>query len=197
LQQHLLAQQARQLSGLRWMDTWLQVLAGVATLGLLARFIQSEWGQWPFVMPALAMVIWTVWVTAGVLRRYVTTDRQRLDQPVLAQQRQLAGLRLQRLRALRWAFFTGHVVWAMPLLVVLARGLWGVDLYAQAPGLLAAVLAASVLALPAWWALAHGLPAAWRASRFWQGLADHLAGQDVVATRQFLASLQSFEQAPD
>ena len=87
----------------------------------------------------------------------------------------------------------GIVVWNLPLKLVLAQALAGVDLAAAAPVYVQVDLAVSLALVPAAWLLARGLGKKFRDSPRFQAVLDSLAGSDMAAAREFMQRLTRFE----
>jgi hypothetical protein len=109
-------------------------------------------------------------------------------------QKQIESLRALRLLVIRWPWLTGQLVWWIPFLVVVLKGLWDVDAYRvlSVPFLIANV--ALGLAL---------IPAAVWVSRKFAGRMDgfpvvqwlmrELGGYNINPTSDSLAALAEFE----
>jgi len=161
------------------------------SIALLGAYCVQQWGAWRYLLPGAALLLWCVLMLAAALRTRARLAGLDYARPVLALQRDLADVRAQRLRQLRWGFVTGQVLWVVPFCVVLLRGLTG------APVLEGAVLDFALKGL-AWTAAAIPLQwLAWRAlRRVWHGhnrlsrWGDALAGDDLAEIQRLLDRLQ-------
>lgn len=127
---------AMQLAASRRQAHWQQG-AAVAMLVLLAlwlgSFCAAEHAAPRFLLPGVALLAATVGGIIVTVRQVVVTRTLTADVPVVTLQRQLEALTLERLRATVVALVLGPLLW-LPVLVVLLRGVAGVDLYAFADG---------------------------------------------------------------
>lgn len=108
---------------------WL--LAGLAmsvvALALLAAFVATHWGQWPWVLLGLSL--------APLLASEAIVDAQEwrairqldFDAPVTTLDRQLDVLQARRLRQVKAILSCSVLLW-MPLVLVAFKGLFGADL---------------------------------------------------------------------
>jgi hypothetical protein len=132
---------------------------------------------------------------AGIRQRQAMRELD-LGEPLVALQRKRETLKLQRLRAFRWAFLTGQVVWSVPFVIVLFKGVLGVNLHAASdfmPRFFAWKIAAGLLFIPfALW-LTDRYGAILRRTKWGERFTDMLAGADIAAARAFLDRLARFE----
>lgn len=115
-------------------------------------------------------------------------------------QSQIEQIKIARLTTFKWAFLTGQLLWWIPFVLVLFKGLLGVDLYtvsAFMPTFIAWNIGFGVAFIPvALWASKllvgklGGLPK-------FQKFTDGIAGSDVVAAREFMVKLAEFEREAD
>jgi hypothetical protein len=176
---------------------YFELAVSVAVLALLGIFIANHVHQMRFLIPALALDAWTlVMLVVGIRDRAALADLD-YGMPLVAVQSQLEKIRMARMRHFKWAFLTGQIVWWIPLVIVLFRGLLGVDLYAVSdfmPRFMAYNVAGGLAFIPlAMWlskrygAILQRLPGLKR-------IADSIAGRDVADARQYLEKLQRFEK---
>ena len=133
-----------------------ELLVGIAWTALLARYLADQ-SQLKFFVPGL------VWFGVGLVTSASSAWQlgvlATLDYaaPVLDTQRKLMRVRLVRLRLTQWLLLLSPLLW-LPLAIVAAHGLLGLDLYARGAGWLLANAAAGAagIALIAWIARRHG-----------------------------------------
>jgi len=174
----------------------LSIAGAILMIVLLGAFNAKHFLQWRFFLPGVVLHVWMVVVFATELYQREKLRHLDFTRPVVMLLRDFESLRLRRLRAIRWMLLTGQLVWWVPFAIVAVKGLLGVDLYSLSPfmptflfwnvavGLLVIVLANSILR--------------WIRQRFgdrpgYQRFMDEFAGSDIVATREFLATLARFE----
>lgn len=174
----------------------VEVLAAVPVLFLLGNFAVDHFGEWRFFVPAVALHLWTlVMLVVGIVQR-AALRKVDYGRPVVELQRELATLRRQRITTFKWAFLTGQVVWWIPFMIVLFKGIAGIDLFAGSdfmPRFIAINLLASLAFIPV---------ALWLAARYGEKIesvgvlrriVDSLAGSDMKQANAFLERLARFE----
>jgi len=106
-----------------------QILFTIPFLAFFGWFIARHLDQPAFLLPAVLLQAWTVVMLA--LNIHQRSQLRGLDygRPVLELQREVEQIRITRLNTFKWAFLTGQLLWWIPLVLVLFKGLLGVNLY--------------------------------------------------------------------
>lgn len=176
-----------------WFELAVEALAFTVTVLCLLSFIGKHSDAWRVAAPAVLMLAWTVALEIRTLVQRAELRALDYGLPVVQLQRALERIRMRRMQTFRWAFLSGIVVWNLPLKLVLAQALAGVDLAVAAPVYVQVDLALSLALVPAAWLLARGLGKKFRDSPRFQAVLDSLAGSDVAAAREFMQRLTRFE----
>ena len=120
--------------------------------------------------------------------------------PVLELQSQVEQIKIARLNTFKWAFLSGQLLWWIPFVMVLFKGLFDVNLYtvsAFMPQFIAWNIAFGGAFIPfALWASRHLVGRLGESPRF-QKFTDGIAGSDVVVARIFLGKLAQFGREAD
>ena len=171
------------------------ILFTIPFLAFFGWFIGRHIAEPAFLLPALLLQIWTVVMLA--LSIHQRNELRNLDygRPVLELQRQVEQIKIARLNTFKWAFLTGQLLWWIPFMLVLFKGLLGVNLYtvsAFMPTFIAWNIAFGVAFIPfALWA-SKQLAGRLGASPRFQQFTDGIAGSEVVVAREFLEKLARF-----
>jgi hypothetical protein len=172
----------------------LDLLLDGALLLWLGSFIGDHYAEPRFLVPAALLHLCVIAAGIAGVRQWRAVRAVDYGEPVLAIQRRLEGLRIQRLKLLRAVLALSPLLW-LPMLIVGLRFL-GVDAYARFdPSWMLAnlLLGVGVLAI-AYWASrryagrVQGSPRLQRAMR-------HLAGHTLHAAEEALERLQSMDRA--
>jgi hypothetical protein len=156
----------------------LGAVSGVFAAGWMGQFIYANWGEPRFVLPAVVLDLWVIASMAASVRLVVGALQIDYSQPVAAIQRQIESLRVLRMRVTRWALLTGQLVWWIPALIVVLKGVWGVDAYqVLSPTFFVVNLAVGFALIPV---------AIWAAKKIGPGY-------NLEAATGFLADLSAFE----
>jgi hypothetical protein len=177
--------------------TGLGVFVGLITLVILGRFIHTHWAEPRFALPAAALHVWVIAYVAASIRQMAITFQIDYNKPIALIQKQIESLRVLRLRVIRWAWLTGQLVWWIPFLIVVLKGLWDVDAYkALSVGFLIANMAMGLALIPAaiWLSRKYGdrMDRSPVVRRFMR----NLAGYNITAASGFLETLSEFEHEP-
>jgi hypothetical protein len=175
--------------------TGMGVLLGFGTLLILGGFIHRHWAEPRFALPATALHIWVIGYVAASIAQIAMALQIDYSKPVASIQRQIESLRALRLRMIRWALLSGQLVWWIPFLIVVLKGVWDVDAYqALSTRYLIINIALGVALIPA---------AVWVSKKFGdrmdrspslQWLMRELAGYNITEASRFLANVAQFEQ---
>jgi flagellar biogenesis protein FliO len=167
---------------------------GLIILVILGRFIHAHWAEPRFALPAMVLQVWVIASLAASIRQMAMALQIDYDKPIAAIQKQIESLRVLRIRITQWALLTGQVVWWTPFLIVALKGFWYVDAYQVfGTALLSANLAVGLAIIPL---------AIWVSKRFgdrmgrspvMRRLMRELAGYNMNAATDFLATLSKFE----
>jgi hypothetical protein len=172
----------------------LESVLALAVIIALGSFIGDHIARVRFAVPAAALDLFeiaTLIVLIQQIRLAVYIDYHK---PVAAIQKQLASLRMLHIRHVQWTLLLAPLVWT-PLLIVALEGFLRVDAYKT---LGAAYLLANLL-----FGLAIIPPAIWLSKKFGdrmdrspriQWLMKELAGYNLNAASDFLATLSEFEE---
>lgn len=203
LQQHgqllrqLYLQQARAALAHRSWGIGLDIIIDVVALLLLGSFIAAHLAEPRFLVPALVLHLFTIAQVGASIRQVLALRSLDYGAPLVELQRRLVELRVQRLRFITWTLACIPLLWP-PLLIVGAKGLIGLDVYAVmgAPWLLLNLLF-GLACVP----LVIGL-ARWAGPRavrlpWLQRLLDDLAGQSLRRARAALDAIGAFEGADE
>jgi hypothetical protein len=175
--------------------TGMGVFLGLITLVTLGEFIHAHWAEPRFALPAVGLHIWVIAYVAASIRQMAMALQIDYNRPIALIQKQIESLRVLRLQVIRWALLTGQLVWWIPFLIVVLKGLWDVDTY-QVLGIrfLIANVALGLALIPAAIWLSRNFGDRMDRSPAVQRLMRDLAGYSLAAASDFLATLSEFER---
>jgi hypothetical protein len=158
----------------------LELIQEAAAALMLGAFLASHWREPKFAVLAVGLLALILLAASSEIRQMAMLRQIEYAAPVAEVQRRLADLRFLRLRTRRWVLLLAPLVWA-PLLVVAARGLVGLDIYAGLgwPWVVANVAFGAAFAVVLAWASRR-----WgnrlAGTRWAVALADDLAGRSLA-----------------
>ncbi len=171
-----------------------EALIQLAVVALLGNFAADHWTQPRFALPAAAVDAVAIALLAALVRQAVLAFGIDYGKPVTSLQRDLAALRILRIRYIQWIFLTAVAVWA-PLLVVMMKGFFDLDAYALfGTAYLAANLLLGLALIPLGiWASRRFGPRL-GASPFVRRIADSISGHSLRTAAASMAELSEFEK---
>jgi hypothetical protein len=160
----------------------------------LGSFAADHAHELRFFVPALVLMAFAVFMLAAGVRQLALLRGVDYSAPVLRHQRQLGQLRLERLRVTKLVLLAAPLLWT-PLLIVALEALFAVDAYRLfGAWYIVANLALGIAAIPIllWLARRYGERLARRP--LLRRLADDVAGRNLTAALEHLASLAAFAE---
>jgi hypothetical protein len=180
------------LKRLAWM-LWLELVINVGGLALLGSFIAKHFNEIRYLVPAVALDLGLIALVIAGARQIAAIYQIDYCAPIVAIQRRLESLRMERIRTVKWTLLLSPLAWT-PLFIVALKGLLDVDVYASAGiAYVAANLAFGVAVIVAGvWASRH-FAARFEGSSVMRWIPDALAGTSLKSATRFLDSLSQFE----
>ena len=174
-----------------------QILFSTPFLAFFGWFIVGHIDQPAFLLPAVLLQAWTAVMLALSIEQRGQLRGLDYGCPVLELQSQIEHIKITRLNTFKWAFLTGQLLWWIPFVLVMFKGLFAVNLYtvsAFMPTFIAWNIAFGVAFIPfALWA-SKQLSGRLGGSPRFQKFTDGIAGSDVAVAREFLGKLARFGQ---
>lgn len=197
LRETWVAQQSAGIRDIGW-DARFEIVTGIPCIVLLGLFNSRHLHDWWFLIPGVALQIWVTLALIFGIHERLALRAVDLAQPVTMLQREIEALKMRRMTKLKWAFLTGQVVWYVPFMLVLFKGLFGVNLYTLSPWLHDHIfihIAVGAALIPLGVLLLRRLDTRLSHKRWFQRFTDNLAGRDIMEAKAFLERLRGFEQA--
>jgi hypothetical protein len=172
---------------------WLELLTSFAVVVALGMFMASHRGELRFLAPALALGLFAVSLVISSIHQLEALSRIDYSGSVVAIQRTLARLRIERIRMTKWALLLSPLLW-VPGLIVSLEGILGVDAYVFLDtAWIVANLLFGVAFIPLMLWVSRRVADRWQGSPFLRSLLDDLAGHSLSAATGFLGALSEFE----
>ncbi|HEY8208392.1 MAG TPA: hypothetical protein VIG99_12970 [Myxococcaceae bacterium] len=173
---------------------WAEALLNAVAVLWLGSFAADHVAEPRFAVPAAALLAGAIALVVAGVRQLVMLKLVDYGAPVVAIQKQLESLKVQRIRATQWTLILAPLAWP-PLFVVGMKGFLGVDAYQafSVPWLIANVLFGLAVVVVARWIsvrYADRMSGSPRLQRWMQTLAGHR----LNAAAGYLASLRELER---
>jgi hypothetical protein len=172
----------------------LEVALQLAVVMALGSFTFDHRTELRFALPAAALDVFAIAILIALSRQIAAALKIDYDLPIVAIQKQIAGLRVLRLHYLRGIFITAALAWT-PLLIIGLKAFAGIDAYK--------VLGMPYLAANLLFGLAI-IPLAMLALRYFEKrmtenpvlhqFVRNLSGYNLNAAEAFLETLSKFKQ---
>ncbi len=164
-------------------------LTGIVLLGLFAAHAREP----RFLIPAIALGLYAIALVIAGARQLAAIGAIDYDEPVVAIQKRLLDLRLARVRVTISTLLFAPLMW-VPLIIVLLRGILGVDVYAAGSVWLVANGLFGLAVIPVAIAIAKRYgPRLARATPV-RALADEIAGRSLATALNALDAVRRFEE---
>ena len=171
-----------------------ELLGSLGVVVLLGMFLADHFTEVRFLAPAVALDLFALYLVIASVRQLVALDRMDYSAPIVALQKQLEQLRIDRIRTTKWTLVLSPLLWT-PLLIVSLEGVFGLDAYRLLDGTwLAANLLFGVVFLAVMVWAARRLGDRFKGSPFVQRLLDDVAGRSLSAAAGFLKARAQFEE---
>jgi hypothetical protein len=180
------------LNRLRRSIVW-ELLINLAAIVLLGLFMGS-YPQVQFLVPAIALDLMAIALVISAARQLAALGSIDYSEPVLAIQKRLETLRMERIRTTMWALLLSPLLW-VPLLLVTMQGVFQVNPYENLdPTWLAVNLLVGAAVIPVMLWVSRRYADRLQRSPVVQRLMNDIAGRNLSAAAGFLDSLARFEQ---
>jgi hypothetical protein len=165
----------------------------LVVIAALGSYIGDHIAMVRFVIPAVALDLFEIATLIVLIRQIGLALHIDYAKPIAVVQKQLESLRTLSIRYVQWTFLAAPLLWT-PLLIVALKTFWGVDAYNT--------LGSTFLLANLLFGLAFILLVLWVSKKFsdrmnrssWMHrLMNNLAGQNLNAARDFLATLSEGE----
>jgi len=173
---------------------WIELLVNLGAAVWLGSFLADNVTVARYAIPAAAVDILVIALMMAGVRQLVAVKQIDYGQPVLIIQKRMESLRAERIRASMLTLVVAPLAW-IPLLIVVLKGLFGVDAYAtfSSAWLIANVVVGLLVVAVAVWA-SRRYAGRVTSSPSLRWLMNNLAGRNLQTTTTFLRSLAQFEE---
>jgi hypothetical protein len=168
----------------------IELALWVVIIGALGSFIYAHISLPRFVVPAIALDVYSIGMVILLARQIAAALQIDYSQPIATIQRRVEALRVLRIRNTQWAVLVGLVVWVAFLIVVM-KAAFDVDIYQAAWVWSNVAFGLALIPLAIWVSKKFGNRM--NQSPFMQQIMRSLAGYNLNAAADFLATLKQFE----
>jgi hypothetical protein len=178
------------------MGVWLEQVLTLFVIVLLGSFAADHIHEPRFFIPALMLGVYAIILFVARVRELLDIANVDYAEPVITIQKRLEELRLRRVRTTIARLLLGPLMW-LPVLIVVLRGFFGIDVYAAASlSWFVGNLLFGLAVIPIAILLARRYGYLFKRSSLFRSLADDIAGRSLAAALDSLDTLRRFEEDP-
>jgi hypothetical protein len=183
-------------TALKRLSRWLWIGLGINVIAALwlGWFIANHIEHPRFWLPAVGLHLCVIALIVASIHQLLAISQLDWGAPIVAIQRRLESLRILRIRTTKWTLLLSPLLW-VPLLIVLLKGFFDVDTYADfSAAWLAANVLLGVLVIPVALWVSRLYADRLDQSPLLQRLLRDIAGRNLNTATEFLRSLAQFEE---
>jgi len=180
--------------------TRLSLLVGVELVVLLGAalwlgaFMWRYAGEARFLVPAMMLDLGVIVLVIAGVRQVSAVSQLDYGAPVVAIQKHLESLSVERIRATKWTLFLAPFAWT-PISIVFLKDVFNLDVYAAfGVSWLGANVLFGLVVLAVLVGISKRLANSARHASLLQRLSRDFAGHNLTAAMDFLGSLSQFEK---
>lgn len=171
----------------------VELLLNLAVAVWLGAFLWEHASEARFLLPAVALHLGVIALIIASIRQLAAIAQVDFGEPVVAIQRRLESLRVERIRTVKWSLLLAPLAWT-PLFIVAWKSLFDVDVCAVfGTSWLAANLLFGLLVIATGTWISRRYEARMQRHSLLQRLLRDVAGHNLNAATGFLHSLAQFE----
>lgn len=156
-------------------------------------FIGNHYHEARFLIPAIILHLAMIGLIVADAFQHEAVSKMNFDGPLSEVQKKVEKLAVLRVRITQFIFLLAPAFWPV-LLVLLLKGLLGVDAYAVfPPSWLVANLVFGLLWIPFAWFIARTFGERFSKTRFGKSVIDDLTGKRILRAREWLKELADLE----
>jgi hypothetical protein len=170
----------------------LNAISAWIVIPLMGWFIAKNHSEARFVLPAALIGAYFIANMIAHIRQVRTLAEIHYGEPIAVIQKQIEKVAMMRIRLTQWIVMSAALLW-VPMAIVAAKALLGLDLYAVAALWLVVNLIFGIVCLAAvfWWLKRYGVRS--NSPRVQRVVRD-LVGDNLTSASAFLSNLADFEK---
>ena len=161
----------------------------------LGSFLWEHAVEGRFLIPALMLHLSVIALIATCIRQIVAISEVDYGAPIVAIQRRLESLRIERIRTTKWTLLLAPLLWT-PVFITGAMGFFNVDVYALfgATWVVANMLFGLLVIAAGVW-ISRRYAGRMERSTWLRGMMQDITGQNLTTANEYLRSLAEFEDS--
>lgn len=173
---------------------YTELILSFLVLLILGNFIWNNLYHIKFLIPAISLDLFIIFLVNSSIRQLIEINSIDFSEPIITNQKKLGNLKVRRINETKMVFLVSPLLW-VPLLIVIVRGITGLDPYSifSASWLVGNLLfGLAVIPLVLW--VSKRYSHKFQSSLFVQSIMNDIAGRSLNEAIGFLDKLAKFEK---
>ncbi len=173
---------------------YIELILSFFVLMILGNFMWNNLQEIKFLIPAISLDLFVIFLVHSSVRQLIGINSIDFSEPIITNQKKLESLKIRRINETKMVFLLSPLLW-VPLLIVIVRGITGLNPYAifSASWLVGNLLfGLAVIPLVLW--VSKRYSHKFQSSPFVQSIMNDIAGRSLNEAISFLNKLSKFEE---
>lgn len=173
---------------------YIELILSFFVLMVLGNFMWNNLQEIKFLVPAISLDLFVIFLVHSGVRQLIAINSIDFSEPIITNQKKLESLKVRRINETKMVFLVSPLLW-VPLLIVIVRGITGLDPYAMfsANWLVGNLLfGLAVIPLVLW--VSKRYSHKFQSSSVVQTIMNDIAGRSLNEAISFLNKLSKFEE---
>jgi hypothetical protein len=173
---------------------YIELILGFLVLMILGNFMWNNLYHIKFLIPAISLDLFVIFLLYSGIRQLITINSIDFSEPIITNQKKLENLKVRRINETKIVFLVSPLLW-VPLLIVIIRGITGLNPYAifSASWLVGNLLfGLAIIPLVLW--VSKRYSNKFQSFLLVQAIMNDIAGHSLNEAISFLNKLSKFEE---
>lgn len=111
------------------LSIYIELILSFLVLMILGNFMWNNLYQIKFLVPAISLDLFVIFLVHSGIRQLIAINNIDFSEPIITNQKKLESLKVRRISETKMVFLVSPLLW-VPLLIVIVRGITGLNPYA-------------------------------------------------------------------
>ncbi len=176
------------------LSIYVELILSFLVLMILGNFMWNNLYQIKFLVPAISLDLFVIFLVHSGVQQLIAINSIDFGEPIITNQKKLESLKVRRINETKMVFLFSPLLW-VPLLIVIVRGITGLDPYSifSASWLVGNLLFGLAIIPVVLW-VSKNYSHKFQSSPLVQALMNDIAGHSLNEAIGFLDKLSEFEK---
>ncbi|KAF0249940.1 MAG: hypothetical protein FD167_650 [bacterium] len=176
------------------LSIYVELILSFLVLMILGNFMWNNLYEIKFLIPAISLDLFVIFLVHSGIQQLIAINSIDFGEPIITNQKKLESLKVRRINETKRVFLFSPLLW-VPLLIVIVRGITGLDPYAIfSTSSLVANLLFGLAVIPLVFFVSKRYSHRFQSSPLVQVLMNDIAGRSLNEAIGFLDKLSKFEK---